>query len=303
MDRRDVLKAGVGIAATSMLSDLANAKTRIPSGQDNFNPIRTPLSFDNSDLNDNIIKFLVIGSGYGGSILAYRLALKFPGQVVLLEKGKEWFPGDFPQKTKDLASFYRNSVTNPLGLFDSNALTNTKGDLDIVGASGLGGTSLINAAISMKPHPEVFASKEWPAAIRNDETLDAYFQIASDILDPHTVPNWETFKKAKVHKKAIEKLGRKIRPLPLNIRFSKGRGKNKHGLLQDSCIYCGDCTSGCNVGSKNTLERNYLYLARKAGVRIYTRVEVETIKKKGNSYEIATKFYNKKGKAKNRLIS
>src|SRR5688572_2751049 len=95
----------------------------------------------------------IIGSGYGGAVVAARLA-GLGREVCLLERGREWHPGEFPTSEIALAGAIRHEVTNPLGLFDIQA--HLASDVDVISASALGGTSLINAAISLRPEPVVF---------------------------------------------------------------------------------------------------------------------------------------------------
>ncbi|MBX9768547.1 MAG: GMC family oxidoreductase N-terminal domain-containing protein, partial [Bdellovibrionales bacterium] len=100
---------------------------------------------------------IVIGSGYGGSVLAARLKAKFPHKTLaLLEKGKEWAPGDYPKSLMQAAR--EMTMTNPLGLYEFHMLK----DLDIFQGSGLGGTSLVNANVAIEPDAEMWAQEEWP---------------------------------------------------------------------------------------------------------------------------------------------
>src|SRR6476659_11244576 len=80
---------------------------------------------------------IVVGSGYGGAITAARLA-EAGRPVCLLERGREWIPGEFPDTGKGLAAAVRRK-SNPLGLFDYYLCK----DIDVLKGSGLGGTSLI----------------------------------------------------------------------------------------------------------------------------------------------------------------
>ncbi len=132
----------------------------------------------------NAYDFVVIGSGYGGAISAARLAtadLNPKRSICILERGKEWQPGDYPETLPDVLGATRSDL-NPLGLFE---LLNYP-DISVIKGSGLGGTSLINANVAIVPDPEVFEQFHWPASI----TLDAlmpYYQRAHQVLaaNPH----------------------------------------------------------------------------------------------------------------------
>ncbi len=109
-----------------------------------------------------IYKVVVIGSGYGASVMAARLAEKYGTDVCILERGKEFQPGDYPTTFSAALSNFRlethlmhEQVTNPMGLYN---VTMT-GGLDIVSGNGLGGGSNINASVILEPLPEVFEGK------------------------------------------------------------------------------------------------------------------------------------------------
>lgn len=220
---------------------------------------------------------VVIGSGYGGSILAARLASS-TRKVCVLERGREWKPGDFPTKVTDLPAASRTSV-NPLGLIDWNY--DKRNNVDTVVGCGLGGTSLINAAISMRPEPLVFDQREWPAAIRAEAkagTLERYYARAEAILAPGNLPDKSLpLPKVALHRINVAKRGTKHALLNLNINH-KG-GVNAHGVLQNACTSCGDCCSGCNQGSKSATTTNYLPLAKSRGAHIFVGMEVLRVEK------------------------
>ena len=117
---------------------------------------------------------VVVGSGYGAAISAARLA-QAGFTVAVLERGREWVPGDFPSDETSVAKAVRSPL-EPFGLFDGNV--QLKNDLDVVVGNGLGGTSLINAGISLRPEAAVFEQPEWPTAIRKawaEGKLAAYY--------------------------------------------------------------------------------------------------------------------------------
>src|ERR1051325_6845516 len=129
-------------------------------------------------------KFIVIGSGYGGAITAARLAsadLNPKPSVCLLERGREWQPGEFPETTADVIRETRGDL-NPLGLYE---LLNYP-DISVIKGSGLGGTSLINANVAILPDREVFEQLSWPKAFGYDSLLP-YYQRARKVLaaNPH----------------------------------------------------------------------------------------------------------------------
>ena len=97
-------------------------------------------------------QFVVIGSGYGGAITAARIsgAIGQPHQLCILERGREWEPGNFPADVPSVLQHTRGDA-NPLGLYE---FLNYR-DISVIKGSGLGGTSLINANVAIVPDPEV----------------------------------------------------------------------------------------------------------------------------------------------------
>jgi cholesterol oxidase len=219
--------------------------------------------------------YIIVGSGYGGAIFAARLAsatLNPKPSICLLERGREWPVGTFPDQPAAALAAARSDV-NPLGLYE---FINYQ-DISVIKGSGLGGTSLVNANVAIIPDAEVFAETNWPRTLTRD-VLMPYYLRAQQVLaagpHPHAM---ELAKVQALERRAVE-FGSHAYPLNINVNFSID-GKNPYGVDQKPCTDCGDCISGCNVGAKNTLYMNYLPLARSAGAEIYTQTEVEWVEK------------------------
>ncbi len=128
----------------------------------------------------------IIGSGYGGSICAARLAasLRSGQRLCVLERGREWSPGTFPDTFRDITNETQRPLycenrnhrieDNPLGLI--NLLRGD--DITVMSGSGLGGTSLINANVALRPDRDVFQQSAWPIPLRDRDFLDPYFARA-----------------------------------------------------------------------------------------------------------------------------
>jgi cholesterol oxidase len=213
---------------------------------------------------------VVVGSGYGGAIAAARLAEKGLA-VCVLERGREWHPGDFPTDETSLAKVVRSPL-NPLGLIDPN--TQLANDIDVVVGCGLGGTSLLNAAIALRPESAVFDQPEWPKRITqawHDGTLADCYARAEQMLGVRRHEPLATLAKVRAHRAAVEARGVISNTLPLAIAREPAA---RHGVEQPACVHCGDCVAGCNAGAKNTLATNYLPFAKRHGARIFTACEV-----------------------------
>lgn len=218
---------------------------------------------------------VVIGSGYGGAISAARLAsadLNPKPSVCILERGKEWPTGKFPELAGDVLGAVR-SDPNPLGLYE---LLNYP-DISVIKGSGLGGTSLINANVAILPDAEVFAQFNWPASITYD-TLAPYYQRAAQSLKPNPHPNALQLGKVQALERRAQQLGMNAQALNIVVNFTVD-GPNAFGVNQKPCIDCGNCVSGCNVGAKNTLYMNYLPMAASSGATIFTQTKVEWLEK------------------------
>src|SRR5882724_8056243 len=160
--------------------------------------------------------FVVIGSGYGGAISAARLAtanLNPKPSVCILERGKEWEPGEFPETTADVLAATRSDA-NPLGLYE--LLTHP--DISVIKASGLGGTSLINANVAIWPDREVFEQFHWPASL-NYDTLDPYYDRAFSVLAPSPHPHAAELGKVKALGVRAQQLGYTAEALNIAVNF------------------------------------------------------------------------------------
>lgn len=233
--------------------------------------------------------FIVIGSGYGGAISAARLAtadLNPKRSVCILERGKEWQPGDYPELLTDVLGATRSDL-NPLGLFE---LLNYP-DISVIKASGLGGTSLINANVAIEPDPDVFEQLHWPASITLD-ALTPYYQRAHQALAANPHPRALQLAKVQALERRAKQLGMDVKALDIVVNFTID-GPNAFGVNQKPCINCGNCVTGCNVGAKNTVYMNYLPMAAKAGATIFTQTKVEWLEKlSGGGWRIHGKHVN-----------
>jgi cholesterol oxidase len=259
---------------------------------------RTPLANRWEDRLPGGYDVVIIGSGYGGAITAARVAAaQWPGtklSLCVLERGREWLPGQFPDNLQDGSRALRSAL-NPLGLYDFRIGT----DIGAWMASGLGGTSLINANVAIEPDAEVFDNAQWPQAIRDARdqgALKALFSRVRSTLHAGRHPHGNDLSKVKALK-----LGAQGKPsadfdlcdIAVNFEFE---GENSAGVRQRSCINCGDCITGCNVGAKNTLDTNYLALAKAGGAHIFTQVEVDRVgKSPQGGYAVFYKHRNAAG--------
>src|SRR6266700_85362 len=219
-------------------------------------------------------EFAVIGSGYGGAITAARIsaAVNRPHALCILERGKEWVPGTFPNDVPGVLNHTRSDL-NPLGLYE---LLNYQ-DISILKGSGLGGTSLVNANVAIVPDPDVFQLVGWPRSVRYDD-MQTWYDQARGILAAKPMPGATDLLKVKALERRAVQLGTHAQALNIAVNFDID-GNNPHGVEQHPCVKCGDCVTGCNFRAKNTLYMNYLPMAADNGSDIFTQIKVEWIEK------------------------
>ena len=241
---------------------------------------------------------LLIGSGYGASITAAKLSkyLRPEHRMCIIERGKEWIPGTFPETFKDvsgnsravLAGPTKGQIIQPLGLF--NLMMND--EVNVLSGNGLGGGSLINASIALRPHPEVFMQDRWPTALGDIKTLEPYYKRVASQLSLSRTPFDQT-PKVRTRRLAAARLSnnpsffdRSHVSVMYDHRHLDQQLRNAQGMIQRPCTLCGNCINGCNIGAKNTLAMNYLPIAKHNGTEMYTQCEVTSIEKMDGYYRV-----------------
>ena len=236
---------------------------------------------------------VVIGSGYGGGVAASRLA-RMGLRLAVLEQGRHWRPGDFPITAKARRKTTRLTgrapkLGDPAGLY---YLSVGKG-LTVFGASGLGGGSLINAGVVLRPDLGRLRKAGWPDAVVSDGLLLKGLDRAETMLGVAPVPDPERFAKFAGMRKAAEASGRPVQLPPMTISHSPG--PNAAGVMQYACRYCGDCWSGCNVGAKNTVGITYIADAVDHGATVFCESRAQSISKTESGWEVVVEDLSKPG--------
>lgn len=218
---------------------------------------------------------IVIGSGYGGGVSASRLS-RAGKKVAVLERGREVATGSFPSKFPELRG--EMQVTSKrIRTGSSAALYDVRlgDDMHVLVGCGLGGGSLINAGVALRPDTRVFADPVWPGQITQDGLLDEGYRRAETWLRPARDPDAAMHTKYQALAKASEALG--VQPVAPRVAVSFDETINPAGIRQPACTRCGDCCAGCNVGAKNTVALTYLPDARNHGAEIFTHAQVQHV--------------------------
>jgi cholesterol oxidase len=227
---------------------------------------------------------VVIGTGFGGSVAACRLA-QAGLKVRVLERGRRYDINLFPRDWNNPANGW--IWQNGQGLFDLKPFQ----QMTVVQSAGLGGGSLIYANVHLRAPQAVF-ERGWPKGYSR-AALDPYYDLVAYMLDinPITKSPRGLPAKTRLMKEVAEKLQRRDQFCYPNIAVDFGPEaihQNKFHADQRGCNYCGECDIGCNIHAKNTLDFNYLKVAGDCGAEVSTQCEVTRIEPStGGGYKVS----------------
>jgi cholesterol oxidase len=237
--------------------------------------------------------FLIVGSGFGGSVSALRLAEK-GYRVVVLEAGKRWRTEDFPRTNWNLRKFL---WLPRLFCFGIQRLTLLR-DVLVLSGAGVGGGSLVYANTLLEPGEEAFQRGTWPRGIDWKRVLAPHYATARRILGVTTTPHlWEGDRQLLEFAKSLGKED-SFRPTEVAVLFPRpGEQPGEEvgdpffagqGPARKTCIYCGGCMVGCRHHAKNTLDKNYLYFAERLGAEVRPETQVTDLREDGRGGYVVT---------------
>lgn len=226
-----------------------------------------------------IYDYVIIGSGFGGSVSALRLSEK-GYKVLVIEKGKWWKAEDFPKNNWDIKNWLYEPKLGLKGFFKMTFLNH----ITVLSGVGVGGGSLTYANTLPIPKKAFYNSGSWKDLADWETELAPYYQKAYQMLGAAENPSIGPADKA------IKQLAKEInreahfQPTKVGVYFGEpgktvsdpyfgGKGPDRTG-----CIHCGECMTGCRRDAKNTLDKNYLYLAQQLGAKILAEHEVSDVK-------------------------
>ena len=236
--------------------------------------------------------FIIIGSGFGGSTAALRL-VDNGYRVLLLEKGSELKAKDFPKTNWDLKRYMWAPLVGFRGLFKMTFFRH----VTILSGVGVGGGSLGYASTHPVPKDQFFSSPSWAHLADWKTELAAHYEEAKRMLGVTTTPMLTPPDRILAKMAADNGHPEAFHNTDVAIYFGDEPGKvtpdpffGGEGPSRTGCIQCGGCMLGCRHNAKNTLDKNYIYLARKRGLELQADTEVTKIRpREGGGYRLETK--------------
>jgi len=236
-----------------------------------------------------IYDYIVIGSGFGGSVASLRLAEK-GYSVLTIEQGKRFNPGDFPKSNWNLPKYLWIPALRFFG-FQKLSFYATA---SILSGTGVGGGSLVYANTLYIPPDEFFSNLSWHRFGDWKKLLEPFYDRAAFMLGR------TKYTKRNIEDQILEDVSREMKAhdtfdsvyVAVNINGSETESDPYFkglGPMRKGCIECGGCMVGCRENAKNTLDRNYLWFAEKIGAEILPETKVEKISFDDNLYTIEAK--------------
>ena len=220
-----------------------------------------------------VYDYVIIGSGFGGSVSAMRLAQK-GYSVLVLERGKRYEDEDFPKTNWNIWKFLWLPALRCFGIMQFSFFRN----ILALHGDGVGGGSLVYANVLVRPDDEIFKNPTWRHLQDWKTVLAPYYDTAEHMLG--VTPNPRQWPADDILKEIATGLGVQstFQPTRVGVFFGGAGDVDGQEILdpyfggdgpsRNTCIHCGGCMVGCRYNAKNTLPKNYLYFAEKGGAKI-----------------------------------
>ncbi|MGH3332390.1 MAG: GMC family oxidoreductase N-terminal domain-containing protein, partial [Nocardioidaceae bacterium] len=239
---------------------------------------------------------LVIGSGFGGSVTALRLTEK-GYRVGVIEAGARFDEGTYPKNSFDVSKYLFRPEVGCYGIQRIDALK----DCLILSGAGVGGGSLVYANTLYEPLPAFYNDPQWRDITDWKEELAPFYDQAKRMLgvvdNPLRTPSDDVMEKV-ANDMGV---GETFHPTPVGVFFG-GPDQPKGEKVADpyfggagpdrnTCLGCGECMTGCRHNAKNTLTKNYLFLAEKNGAVVHPLTTVTRVRPLDDGgYEVSVKY-------------
>ena len=235
--------------------------------------------------------WIIIGSGFGGSVSALRLTEK-GYKVLVIEKGRRFAKDDFPKTNWDLKRWMWMPAMGLKGIFQMSFMDH----VTVLHGVGVGGGSLVYANTLPTPTDGFFKATSWASLADWKSELAPHYAVAKRMLG--AAPNPVETEGDRILGEIAKDMGRSEHHHPAEVAVFFGKSGVKvddpyfdgQGPERTGCTFCGACMTGCRVGAKNTLDLNYLYLAEKQGCELVAETEVTKVAPRAQGgYDVATK--------------
>jgi cholesterol oxidase len=226
-------------------------------------------------MTEKIYDYVIIGSGFGGSVAAMRLTEK-GYSVLVIEQGKRYRDHDFAETNWKVWKYLWMPVLRCFGIMQISIL---KGVM-ILHGRGVGGGSLGYANVLEVPSDEMFGNPSWQHLANWKEVLRPHYETAKRMLG--VTRNPYQGKADEVLREIAETRGtaETFRATEVGVFFGPEKEEvpdpyfEGDGPIRQGCHFCGGCMIGCRYNAKNTLPKNYLYFAEKNGAEVLAEREV-----------------------------
>ncbi len=241
-------------------------------------------------MSDSIFDYIVIGSGFGGSVASLRLVEK-GYRVLTIEQGKRYNSKDFPKSNWNLPKYLWVPSLRFFGFQKLSFFTTAS----ILSGTGVGGGSLVYANTLYVPSDKFFSNPSWGRFGDWKKVLEPFYDKASFMLGrkKYTKLNAEDLVLEEVSKdmNAHETFDR----VHVGVNFGDNLKETDPyfggiGPLRNICTECGGCMVGCRENAKNTLDKNYLWFAERLGLEILPETKAEKISYLDGIYQIQTRL-------------
>jgi cholesterol oxidase len=223
--------------------------------------------------------YVIVGSGFGGSVSALRLSEK-GYKVLVIEKGKQYTPADFPKSNWNLKNWFWLPSLRFFGIFKMTFFRH----IGVLSGVGVGGGSLVYANTLPRPEKAFYETGNWKDISEWEVELEPFYTEAEKMLGVDKNPKF--YDSDLALKELSIRMGMNQEASPTNVAVFFGDAEKKvpdpyflgQGPERSGCTFCGGCMTGCRNDAKNTLDKNYLYLAQKKGAEILAEHRVTDIK-------------------------